>query len=73
MAVVCERSFLTALDGSCKTPIAGHCTINGDKMHFEVRCFSPARCVVRMRLSQHYIAALPALLDGIESVQRHEE
>lgn len=23
-AVVCERAFLTALDGSCRTPIAGH-------------------------------------------------
>lgn len=24
MAVLCERSFLAALDGSCRTPIAGH-------------------------------------------------
>lgn len=23
IAIVCERSFLTALDGSCRTPIAG--------------------------------------------------
>lgn len=23
LAVVCERAFLTALDGSCRTPIAG--------------------------------------------------
>ena len=23
MAIVCERAFLTALDGSCRTPIAG--------------------------------------------------
>ena len=23
-AVACERAFLAALDGSCKTPIAGH-------------------------------------------------
>ncbi|GMH40976.1 hypothetical protein BSKO_08886 [Bryopsis sp. KO-2023] len=25
IAVLCERAFLTALDGSCRTPIAGHC------------------------------------------------
>lgn len=24
MAVLCERAFLAALDGSCRTPIAGH-------------------------------------------------
>lgn len=24
LAVVCERAFLTALDGSCRTPIAGY-------------------------------------------------
>ena len=26
-AVACERAFLAALDGSCKTPIAGHATV----------------------------------------------
>eukprot|EP00210_Caulerpa_lentillifera_P005280 g5044.t1 len=25
VAILCERAFLTALDGSCRTPIAGHC------------------------------------------------
>jgi hydroxymethylbilane synthase len=24
IAVLCERAFLAALDGSCRTPIAGH-------------------------------------------------
>ncbi len=33
-ALSCERSFLAALDGSCKTPIAGHATISGDSVHF---------------------------------------
>jgi hydroxymethylbilane synthase len=33
-AVACERSFLAALDGSCKTPIAGHATIAGDAVEF---------------------------------------
>lgn len=33
-AVACERSFLAALDGSCRTPIAGHATIAGDAVQF---------------------------------------
>lgn len=31
-AVACERAFLKALDGSCKTPIAGHATVQGDEI-----------------------------------------
>ncbi len=34
IAVACERAFLAALDGSCKTPIAGHATIFGDTIQF---------------------------------------
>ncbi len=34
VAVACERAFLAALDGSCKTPIAGHATISGDTVQF---------------------------------------
>jgi hydroxymethylbilane synthase len=33
-AVACERAFLAALDGSCKTPIAGHATLAGDALEF---------------------------------------
>ena len=33
-AVACERAFLAALDGSCKTPIAGHATVSGDTVEF---------------------------------------
>ncbi|HKS87378.1 MAG TPA: hydroxymethylbilane synthase [Pseudolabrys sp.] len=33
-AVVCERAFLAALDGSCRTPIAGHATVSGDTVQF---------------------------------------
>ena len=33
-AVACERAFLAALDGSCKTPIAGHATISADAVEF---------------------------------------
>jgi len=33
-AVACERAFLAELDGSCKTPIAGHATLSGGVLHF---------------------------------------
>jgi len=33
-AVTCERAFLGALDGSCKTPIAGYATVSGDAVQF---------------------------------------
>ncbi|MEJ2624605.1 MAG: hydroxymethylbilane synthase [Pseudolabrys sp.] len=31
-AITCERAFLAALDGSCKTPIAGHAVVSGDSI-----------------------------------------
>jgi hydroxymethylbilane synthase len=33
-ALVAERAFLTVLDGSCRTPIAGHATISNGRLHF---------------------------------------
>jgi hydroxymethylbilane synthase len=33
-AIACERAFLAALGGSCKTPIAGHATVAGDAVKF---------------------------------------
>jgi hydroxymethylbilane synthase len=33
-ALACERAFLAELDGSCRTPIAGHATIGGTGMQF---------------------------------------
>ncbi len=33
-AVSCERAFLAALDGSCRTPIAGYAICEGDHLHF---------------------------------------
>lgn len=32
-AVMCERAMLDALDGSCRTPIAGLAEISGDEIH----------------------------------------
>jgi hydroxymethylbilane synthase len=34
VALVAERAFLTVLDGSCRTPIAGHAVITGERMSF---------------------------------------
>ena len=33
-AIACERAFLAALDGSCKTPIAGHATVMENAVQF---------------------------------------
>lgn len=33
-AVTCERAFLAELDGSCKTPIAGHAVVSGATVQF---------------------------------------
>jgi len=33
-AIICERAFLGALGGSCRTPIAGHATVAGDAVQF---------------------------------------
>lgn len=33
-AVACERAFLAALDGSCRTPIAGHARLVDGTLHF---------------------------------------
>jgi hydroxymethylbilane synthase len=33
-ALGCERAFLTVLEGSCRTPIAGHATLRAGQLHF---------------------------------------
>jgi hydroxymethylbilane synthase len=51
VAVTCERAFLQALDGSCRTPLAGHATLLGDALNFRghaltldgVHCFETTR------------------------------
>lgn len=35
ISLTCERAFLRALDGSCRTPIAGYTEIQGDKLKFQ--------------------------------------
>jgi hydroxymethylbilane synthase len=33
-ALIAERAFLAVLDGSCRTPIAGHATVAGGWLRF---------------------------------------
>ncbi|TPK82258.1 hydroxymethylbilane synthase [Mesorhizobium sp. B2-4-12] len=40
-ALACERSFLAALDGSCRTPIAGYAAITAGKLSFSGLIISP--------------------------------
>ncbi len=41
IALICERAFLAELDGSCRTPIAGHATVDGDSLNFRGMILSP--------------------------------
>lgn len=40
LCVTAERAFLTRLEGSCRTPIAGLATLNGGTLHFRGMTFS---------------------------------
>jgi hydroxymethylbilane synthase len=50
-AVACERAFLAALDGSCRTPLAGHAILEDGRVKFRghaltldgVNCFETTR------------------------------
>jgi hydroxymethylbilane synthase len=41
IAVTCERAMLDALDGSCRTPIAGLAVIDGDNLRLRGMIFRP--------------------------------
>jgi hydroxymethylbilane synthase len=41
VALAAERSFLALLDGSCRTPIAAHCKVGGEKIDFRGMIISP--------------------------------
>lgn len=40
-ALACERAFLAGLDGSCRTPIAGHARTEGGTLHFHGMILTP--------------------------------
>ena len=41
VALACERAFLGVLDGSCRTPIAGHAVIEGNTLRFRGMILRP--------------------------------
>ena len=41
LAIACERAFLATLDGSCRTPIAGHATVAKDTLTFHGETLTP--------------------------------
>jgi hydroxymethylbilane synthase len=41
VAIACERGFLAALDGSCRTPIAGLATVQADRVRFNGEVLMP--------------------------------
>jgi hydroxymethylbilane synthase len=41
VALACERAFLAVLDGSCRTPIAGHATLQGERLSFRGMILRP--------------------------------
>ncbi|PRD44458.1 hydroxymethylbilane synthase [Phyllobacterium phragmitis] len=41
IALICERSFLARLDGSCRTPIAGLAIVSGDRLSFSGMILTP--------------------------------
>lgn len=41
IAVTAERAFLSRLEGSCRTPIAGHAHLSGGTLHFRGQVLSP--------------------------------
>lgn len=41
LALACERAFLASLDGSCRTPIAGHARVEGGRIAFKGLILTP--------------------------------
>lgn len=40
-ALTCERAYLAVLDGSCRTPIAGYASVDGDSLAFHGMILTP--------------------------------
>lgn len=41
VVITCERAFLATLDGSCRTPLAGHATLRGNALQFRGQALTP--------------------------------
>lgn len=62
-SVSCERAFLEVLDGSCRTPIAGLATVDGDRLSFAGMILSPDG-------ARHYRIAVNGSLEQFTEVGR---
>jgi len=71
-ALAAERAFLTALDGSCRTPIAGHAQVHGAELSFvgEVLRADGAEAYVVRRRGLAIDAALIGAAAGKEILLR---
>jgi hydroxymethylbilane synthase len=56
--LACERAFLAALDGSCRTPIAGHAIVEGESLSFSGLIARPDGT------AEHQITATGASVDA---------
>ena len=64
IAVECERSFLTALDGSCRTPIAGYARKVGDTLEFNGLIASLVGRKCRLTPGSPRLLSVPVLTGG---------
>jgi len=55
-ALACERAFLAALDGSCRTPIAGHATVEDGMVRFTGLLLSPDGALAIERRAEGAVA-----------------
>lgn len=60
LALACERAFLGTLDGSCRTPISGLATVDGDRLVFRGMILTPDGREV------HEVSAEGAVADAAE-------
>jgi hydroxymethylbilane synthase len=58
-ALTAERALLAALDGSCRTPIAGHAVVAGDTLTLRARIVKPDGS------ADHAISRVGAVSDAV--------
>lgn len=83
-ALACERAFLAALDGSCRTPLAGHARVDDGQLSFsgmiltpdgsqshEVECDGPASDAVAIGRTAGEEVRAKAGSDFFQSWEKH--
>ncbi|CAM5774082.1 porphobilinogen deaminase [Labrys miyagiensis] len=61
LALTLERAFLGVLDGSCRTPIAGHARVEGDRIVFRGQILKPDGSAMHEAIRSGSIAEAEAL------------